>query len=72
MIIDNRRRRQLGADSGISKSEVCRIYADLDGEVAMFRDRSLAAGAFAYTFLAGHLLRGRLSALLEGARVWAG
>src|SRR5689334_5409338 len=32
----------LGADSGISKSEVSRICADLDEEVGAFRDRSLA------------------------------
>jgi Transposase, Mutator family len=34
--------KALGADSGISKSEVSRICADLDAEVAAFRDRSLA------------------------------
>lgn len=34
--------KALGADSDISKSEVSRICADLDGEVAAFRDRSLA------------------------------
>jgi putative transposase len=38
--------RALGADSGISKSEVSRICADLDGEVSAFRDRSLAGQAF--------------------------
>jgi hypothetical protein len=32
--------KALGADSGISKSEVSRICADLDAEVAVFRDRS--------------------------------
>lgn len=31
--------KALGADSGISKSEVSRICADLDTEVAAFRDR---------------------------------
>src|SRR5215472_8190264 len=41
----------LGADSGISKSEVSRICADLDIEVAAFRDRSLARAAFPYVFL---------------------
>ena len=34
--------KALGVDSGISKSEVSRICADLDGEVAAFRSRSLA------------------------------
>ena len=38
--------RALGADSGISKREVSRICADLDGEVSAFRDRSLAGQAF--------------------------
>ena len=38
--------RALGADSGISKSEVSRICADLDAEVGAFRDRSLAGQMF--------------------------
>jgi putative transposase len=38
--------RALGADSGISKSEVSRICADLDQEVSAFRDRSLADQTF--------------------------
>jgi putative transposase len=38
----------LGADSGISKSEVSRICADLDSEVSAFRDRSLAGQRFPY------------------------
>ena len=38
--------KALGVDSGISKSEVSRICADLDGEVAAFRSRSLAHTAF--------------------------
>jgi putative transposase len=38
--------RALGADSGISKSEVSRICADVDSEVGAFRDRSLAGQAF--------------------------
>ena len=41
----------LGAGSGISKSEVSRICADLDVEVAAFRDRPLAGAAFPYVFL---------------------
>ena len=43
--------RALGADTGISKSEVSRICADLDAEVAAFRDRSLADTAYPYVFL---------------------
>src|SRR3954453_1010327 len=43
--------KALGADTGISKSEVSRICADLDEEVSAFRDRSLAEQAFPYVFL---------------------
>src|SRR6266516_7818088 len=43
--------KALGADSGISKSEVSRICADLDTEVAAFRDRSLAGQRFPYVFV---------------------
>jgi transposase-like protein len=43
--------RALGGDGGISKSEVSRICADLDHEVAAFRDRSLAGQTFPYVFL---------------------
>lgn len=43
--------KALGADSGISKSEVSRICAGLDEEVGAFRDRSLAESAFPYVFL---------------------
>ena len=41
----------LGADTGMSKSEVSRICAGLDAEVAEFRDRTLAAQDFPYVFL---------------------
>jgi putative transposase len=43
--------KALGADSGISKSEVSRICADLDAEVAACRDRGLADQPFRYVFL---------------------
>jgi putative transposase len=43
--------KALGADSGISKSEVSRICAELDVEVAAFRDRSLVSQPFRYLFL---------------------
>ena len=43
--------KALGADTGISKSEVSRICADLDQEVGAFRDRSLADQQFPYVFL---------------------
>ena len=50
--------KALGIDSGISKSEVSRICADLDVEVAAFRDRSLAETRYPYVFLDAHLLQG--------------
>jgi hypothetical protein len=43
--------RAFGADTGISKSEVSRICAELDAEVSSFRDRSLGEQAFPYVFL---------------------
>ncbi len=41
----------LGIDTGISKSEVSRICAELDTVVATFRDRPLGHTAFPYVFL---------------------
>ena len=41
----------LGADTGISKSEVSRICTGLDAESAQFRVRTLAAQDFPYVFL---------------------
>jgi putative transposase len=41
----------LGVESGISKSEVSRICAGLDAEVAAWRDRPLGEQAFPYVFL---------------------
>src|SRR5690606_35845574 len=41
----------LGADTGISKSEVSRICADLDADVAAFRERLLDATAYPYVFV---------------------
>ncbi len=43
--------KALGADTGISKSAVSRIWADLDTEVSAFRDRPLSDQAFPYVFL---------------------
>ena len=40
----------MGADTGISKSEVSRICADLDADVAAFRDRSLDGAWFPSVF----------------------
>ena len=50
--------RALGADTGISKSEVSRICADLDAEVAAFRDRSLAEQGFPVRVPGRDLLQG--------------
>lgn len=43
--------KALGADTGISKSEVSRICEDLDHEVGAFRDRDLSALEYPYVFL---------------------
>jgi putative transposase len=53
--------KALGADTGISKSEVSRICADLDAEVAAFRDRSLAGMAFPYVFLDATYCKARVN-----------
>jgi putative transposase len=53
--------RALGADTGISKSEVSRICADLDTEVGAFRDRSLTGQAFPYVFLDATYCKARVN-----------
>src|SRR6478672_6806817 len=53
--------KALGADTDISKSQVSRICADLDEEVAAFRDRSLAEIAFPYIFLDATYCKARLN-----------
>jgi putative transposase len=53
--------RALGADSGISKSEVSRICADLDAEVGAFAERSLADQQFAYVFLDATYCKARVN-----------
>src|SRR5436190_15556943 len=50
----------MGADTGISKSEVSRICADLDVEVAAFRDRSLAGTSFPYVFVDATFCKARV------------
>jgi len=52
--------KALGADTGISKSEVSRICADLDAEVAAFAGRSLAETAFPYVFLDATYCKARI------------
>ena len=53
--------KALGADSGISKSEVSRICADLDGEVAAFRDRDLGETGYPYVFLDATYCKARVN-----------
>ena len=52
--------KALGADTGISKSEVSRICAGLDAEVAQFRDRTLTAQDFPYVFLDASYCKARV------------
>jgi putative transposase len=52
--------KALGVDSGISKSEVSRICAELDTDVAAFRSRSLAHTSFPYLFLDATYLKARV------------
>ncbi len=53
--------KALGADTSISKSEVSRICADLDTEVSVFRDRSLADQQFPYVFLDATYCKARVN-----------
>ena len=53
--------KALGADTGISKSEVSRICAGLDAEVAQFRDRSLSALDFPHVFLNATYCKARVN-----------
>jgi putative transposase len=53
--------RALGADSGISKSEVSRICQDLDVEVRAFAERSLSGLAFPYVFLDATYCKARVN-----------
>ncbi len=50
----------LGATSGISKSEVSRICAGLDAEMAAFRTRSLGHVEFPYVFADATYVKGRV------------
>jgi transposase-like protein len=52
--------KALGAASGISKSEVSRICAELDHDLQTFRDRPLDHVAFRYVFLDATYIKGRV------------
>jgi putative transposase len=53
--------KALGVEAGVSKSEVSRICAELDTEVAAFRSRSLAHTTFPYLFLDATYLKARVN-----------
>ncbi|MGD8201999.1 IS256 family transposase [Ornithinimicrobium sp. W1679] len=53
--------KALGVDTGISRSEVSRICADLDEEVAAFRGRSLKEEAYPYVFLDATYCKARVN-----------
>jgi len=59
----------LGAASGISKSEVSRICAGLDEEMAAFRSRPLGHVEFPYVFLDATYLKGRVRHQVVGRAV---
>src|SRR6185437_8470854 len=61
----------LGAESGISKSEVSRICAELDTDVAAFNTRDLGEQAFPYVFLDATYCKARVGGDKhgKGARV---
>ncbi|MFZ2527002.1 MAG: IS256 family transposase [Rhodococcus sp. (in: high G+C Gram-positive bacteria)] len=52
----------LGVESGISKSEVSRICAGLDAEIARFRERTLTHTTFPYVFLDATFCKVRVGA----------
>jgi len=52
----------LGVDSGISKSQVSRICAGLDVEIARFRERTLTHTTFPYIFLDATYCKVRIGA----------
>jgi putative transposase len=54
--------KALGADTGISKSEVSRICAGLDAEVVQFRDRTLSDQDYPYVFLDATYCKARVGA----------
>lgn len=53
--------KALGADTGISTSEVSRICKDLDEEVGAFRDRSLADTTYPYVFSGATYCKARVN-----------
>ena len=64
----------LGAESGISKSEVSRICAELDTDVSTFNTRDLGEQQFPYVFLDARYCKARVGGdkTGKGARVVPG
>ena len=50
-----------GSQSGISKSQLSRIYRDVDAQVQAFLARPLESSGYAYVYLDATYLKGRLS-----------
>ena len=55
----------LGSQSGISKSQVSRICADIDVQVQAFLNRPLEASGYAYLYLDATYLHGRLGRAMQ-------
>ena len=53
--------RDLGCDAGVSKSTVSRICAEIDEQVAVFRDRRLDHTAFPYVYLDATYVKARIN-----------
>ncbi|MEU7061548.1 IS256 family transposase [Streptomyces sp. NPDC046197] len=53
--------KALGADSGISKSEVSRLCGELDGELTAFKERPLDHTVFRYVFLDATYCKARVN-----------
>lgn len=58
--------KALGADTGISRSEVSRICAGLDEEVAEFRSRPLGQATFPYVYLDATFCKARIGGSVTG------
>ena len=56
--------KSLGADSGISKSEVSRICADLDEDSVWFRHRDLTDTPYPYVFLDATYCKARVGGVI--------
>ena len=55
----------LGSQSGIFKSQVSRICADIDVQVQAFLSRPLEASGYAYLYLDATYLHGRLGQAMQ-------